>query len=160
MAINIGKPKPTAKKKPSISLGAIKCKKQVSTSGKTNAKRESPNPKAKLNPEQREALAKYSFYQDADFKYGINLLELHKWNPSSYEKIKLLTLSAVESCKPSQVQKVNRFMSGFLLPKDISSIKAANAVRVLQTVFEQYKDSNDVSEIINVFATTDVLIKA
>ncbi|QKE60737.1 hypothetical protein vBVhaSVHB1_50 [Vibrio phage vB_VhaS-VHB1] len=160
MAINIGKPRPTAKQKPSISLGAIKCKQQVNKSDKPKVARESPNPKAKLNPDQREALAKYSFYQDADFNYKINLLELHKWNPSSYEKIKLLTLSAVESRKPSQVQKVNRFMSGFLLPKDLSSIKAANAVRSLQVVFENYKDSNDVSEIINLFATTDVLIKA
>ncbi|UOX38435.1 hypothetical protein VpasPP24_95 [Vibrio phage Vpas_PP24] len=159
MAINIGKPRPKTKK-PSISLGAIKCKRQVNPSDKPKVVRESPNQKAKLNPEQREALAKYSFYHNADFNYRFNLLELYKWNPSSYEKIKLLTLSAVESRKPSQVQKVNRFMNGFLLPKDISSIKAANAVRALQAVFEEYKDSTDVTEIINVFATTDVLIKA
>ncbi|ANO57611.1 hypothetical protein [Vibrio phage vB_VhaS-a] len=160
MAINIKVPKPAAKKKPSISIGAIKCKQDVKPSTTQKAPRQSPNPKARLNPEQREALDKYSFYASADFNYRCSLIDLYRWQPSTYEKVKLLALTAVETNKPSQVQKVNRFISGFLIPRDISSIKAANAVRTLQAVFEEYRDSHDLTELISLFATTDVLIKA
>lgn len=118
-------------------------------------KKSSPvvNPKAKkAKPAKPEG---YTVYKGVDDQSPDTLVTLHKWNPSTYFKFKLLTISAVESGSQAQAKKLASYLRGFLMPRDIKEFNLQRDLKKLQMYVNDLKDGGDAKPLLAMFKTTD-----
>ncbi|UYD21538.1 hypothetical protein [Vibrio phage 29Fa.3] len=118
-------------------------------------KKSSPvvKPKAKkAKPAKQEG---YTVYKGVDDQFPDTLVTLHKWNPSTYFKFKLLTISAVESGSQAQAKKLASYLRGFLMPRDIKEFNLQRDLKKLQMYVNDLKDGGDAKPLLAMFKTTD-----
>lgn len=111
-----------------------------------------------LTPAQVEAIGGYKVYQGVDTEGALVLKELIKFNVSSYQKIKMLMVSAIESGKPSETKKMRGFLRGFKLPG--GDAKLTKEIDELEVLFDNYGYDGDPSYVYAAFAASDTYLKA
>ncbi|QCG76649.1 coil containing protein [Vibrio phage vB_VhaS_R21Y] len=111
-----------------------------------------------LTAAQVEAIGGYKVYQGVDTEGALVLKELIKFNVSSYQKIKMLMVSAIESGKPSETKKMRGFLRGFKLPG--GDAKLTKEIDELEVLFDNYGYDGDPSYVYAAFAASDTYLKA
>ncbi|APD18891.1 hypothetical protein S1R3X_000078 [Vibrio phage vB_ValS_VA-RY-4] len=110
-------------------------------------------PKAKKAPQPKPE--GYTVYNGVDDQFPDTLVTLYKWNPSTYIKFKLLTISAVESGSQAQAKKLASYLRGFLMPRDIKEFNLQRDLKKLQMYVNDLKDGGDAKPLLAMFKTTD-----
>ena len=123
---------------------------------KTKPAPKSATPKNTLKdtrPKTKEA--GYAVYAGVDDQFPDTLVTLYKWNPSTYLKFKMLTISAVESGAQTQAKKLASYIRGFLMPRDIKEFNLQRDLKKLQLYVNDLKDGGDPKPLLAMFKTTD-----
>ncbi|QNJ59215.1 coil containing protein [Vibrio phage vB_ValS_PJ32] len=138
---------------------AFKIQKLTKKATKTATKATPPKrgPKG-LTDAQVNAIGGYKIYKGIDTDGALVLKELINFNVSSYHKIKMLMISAVESGKPSEQKKMRSFLRGFSQPK--GNEKLEKELMNLEILFDNYTYDGNPDYVIAAFAASDLMLKS
>jgi len=99
----------------------------------------------------------YKCYQGIDTVDAPTLKHLVAFNISTYQKIKMLMVSSVESGKPSEQKKMLGFLRGFQQVKD--NPKLTRELLDLDKIYHFYVQGGGHEPVLACFKKTDAYIK-
>lgn len=100
----------------------------------------------------------YKCYQGLETIDALTLKHLVAFNISTYQKIKMLMISSVESGKPSEQKKMLGFLRGFQQVKD--NPKLTNELLKLDKIYHFYVQGGAHEPVLACFKKTDEYIES